>query len=126
VDDRLPLPSLLSHGLVAFIIEFDNEFERQMPHRTTNHGSTPGALHAPWFVSMVMWSMFIRYIPDEGIPVRELQLQLRITNESMRAWLTRTGKWWGYVVVEQGAKGLFVCPAAGGRGAQAVWRPLRP
>jgi hypothetical protein len=29
----LPLPTLLSQALVAFTIEFDNEFERQMPHR---------------------------------------------------------------------------------------------
>jgi hypothetical protein len=40
---RLPLTALLSQVLVAFTIEFDNEFERQMPHRTTRHGSTAGA-----------------------------------------------------------------------------------
>ena len=31
----LPLSTLLSQALVAFTIEFDNEFEHQMPHRTT-------------------------------------------------------------------------------------------
>jgi hypothetical protein len=56
MDEGLPLPSLLSHALVAFTIEFDNEFEHQVPHRTTNHGSTPDSRHAPWLVSMVMWS----------------------------------------------------------------------
>jgi hypothetical protein len=43
--DHLPLPALLSQALVAFTIEFDNEFERQVPHRTTNHGATAGAHH---------------------------------------------------------------------------------
>jgi hypothetical protein len=52
----LPLSALLSHALVAFTIEFDNEFERQMPHRTTWYGSTPNAPYAPWLVSRVMWA----------------------------------------------------------------------
>jgi hypothetical protein len=47
---------LLSHVLVAFTMEFDNEFERQMLHRPARHGSTAGSLHAPWLVSLVMWS----------------------------------------------------------------------
>jgi hypothetical protein len=51
---RLPLSTLLSQVLVAFTIEFDNESERLMQHRTTNHGSTNGAGQGPWLVSMVM------------------------------------------------------------------------
>ena len=47
----LPLSALLSQALVAFTIEFDNEAERRMPHRTTNHGST--AFPGPWLVSLV-------------------------------------------------------------------------
>jgi hypothetical protein len=34
------LPTLLSHALVAFTNEFDNEAEHRMPHRTTSHGPT--------------------------------------------------------------------------------------
>jgi hypothetical protein len=34
VAGRLPLSALVSQALVAFAIEFDNEFEHQMPHRT--------------------------------------------------------------------------------------------
>ncbi len=34
---RLPLAAVVSQLLVAFTIEFDNEFEHQMPHRTTRH-----------------------------------------------------------------------------------------
>ena len=53
---RLPLSALLSQALVAFIIQFDNGFERQMPHRTSDHGRTPGTNKVPWLVSMAMWS----------------------------------------------------------------------
>jgi hypothetical protein len=60
---RLPLSALLSHALVAFTIEFDNEFERQMPHRTTRHGSSKGGGSGPWLASMVMWLKFMRFIP---------------------------------------------------------------
>jgi hypothetical protein len=118
MDDRLPLSALLSQVLVAFTIEFDNEFEQQMPHRTTNHGGLP---HAPWLVSMVMWSNFMQFIPEDGLPVSELQRQLRKTSKSMQAWLARMGKWWGYIVVGAGA---VVRPTSAGLKAQAVWRPL--
>jgi hypothetical protein len=33
MDGPVPLPTLLSHTLVAFTIEFDNEFEHLVPHR---------------------------------------------------------------------------------------------
>ncbi|HEY1947511.1 MAG TPA: hypothetical protein VGG97_10925 [Bryobacteraceae bacterium] len=118
MDDRLPLSALLSHALVAFTIEFDNEFEHQMPHRTTNHGGLP---NAPWLVSMVMWSNFMQFIPENGISARELQRLLGKTSKSMHASLTRMGKWWGYVVVDAGA---MVRPTSGGLKAQAVWWPL--
>jgi hypothetical protein len=99
---RLPLTALLSQVLVAFTIEFDNEFERQMPHRTTRHGSTAGAggRRGPWLVSMVMWSNCMQYVPEEGIAVRELARRARITDKSMRLVLTRMGAWWGYLVAE--------------------------
>jgi DNA-binding MarR family transcriptional regulator len=120
--ERLPLTALLSQVLVAFTIEFDNEFERQMPHRTTRHGSTAGAdgRRGPWLVSMVMWSNCMQFVPDEGIAVRELARRVRITDKSMRLVLTRMGSWWGYLVVEPPQ----VRPTPAGRKAQQVWRPL--
>jgi len=133
MDGRLPLPTLLSHALVAFTIEFDNEFERQMPHRTTDHGSTPGSHDVPWLVSMVMWTKFMRFIRDDGVTAGELRRLLRIADKDLLAWLTRLGKWWGYLVVEpdlaaSGSKRIpdnaVVRPTAAGRKAQAVWRPL--
>jgi len=69
---RLPMSALVSQALVAFVIEFDNGFEHQMPHRTTNHGSTPGSERVPWLVSMAMWVHCMRYVPPAGIPAGEL------------------------------------------------------
>ena len=49
VSGQLALSAQLSHVLVAFTVELDNEFEHQMPHRTTMHGSAPGTrMHPGW------------------------------------------------------------------------------
>src|SRR5262249_21409068 len=43
LDRALPLSALLSQALVAYTIEFDNEAEHRLPHRTTSHGASgPG------------------------------------------------------------------------------------
>jgi DNA-binding MarR family transcriptional regulator len=133
VDRSLPLPALLSQVLVAFIIEFDNEFEKQMPHRTANSGSTRGSQQDPWLVSMVMWSKFMRFIPEQGITVAELQSQLPISSKDLERWLVRLANWWGYLAIEhpaaiQSSKRLaartVLRPTRGGRRAQRVWLPL--
>jgi hypothetical protein len=133
MDSALPLPTLLSHALVAFTIEFDNEAERRIHHRTTEQGSTAGSLHAPWLVSMVMWVRFMQFVPEDGISVRELQRLAQMSDKGMRTWLTRLSKWWGYLVVESGAarhesrrvdSNAIVLPTLGGREAQEIWRPL--
>ena len=117
---------------MAFTIEYDNEFEHQMPHRTTRHGSTAGARHAPWLVSMAMWANCMQYVPDDGVSFRELARRARIANASMRMVLTRMSGWWGYVVVEPDPADRrpkpprpdwLVRPTQGGRRAQEVWRP---
>jgi hypothetical protein len=71
MERRFPLPTLLSQALVAFTIEFDNEFEHRMPHRTTNHGSTNhgskrGSRQDPWLVSLVMWSNCMRFAGERA------------------------------------------------------------
>jgi hypothetical protein len=68
----LPLSALLSQVLVVFTIECDNEFERQMPHRTSNYGSTAGRGAGPWLVSMAMWWTCMRFVAEDGITVAEL------------------------------------------------------
>jgi len=129
--ETMPLPALLSQAFVAYTIEFDNEFEHQVPHRTTNHGSTPGFPHAPWLVSMAMWIKYMRYIPAEGISAGELQSQLAISNKGLHTWLTRLGKWWGYLVIEDSSykritPEAIVRPTKGGKSAIEVWRTLIP
>jgi hypothetical protein len=92
VTSRLPLSSLLSFALVAFTVEFDNEAEHRLPHRTTRHGS--GTASGPWLISMAMWLNCLRFVPEQGIVVRELE----------RAARTRTNwdgmRRWGYVYFE--------------------------
>jgi hypothetical protein len=67
----LPLTAPLSQLLVAFTIEADNELEHQLPHRTTR-GPAAGSRRGPWLVSLVMWSNFLRFVSEDGVPVREL------------------------------------------------------
>jgi hypothetical protein len=127
MDGPLPLPTLLSQVLVAFTVEFDNAFERQMPHRTTSHGSTAGSLHAPWLVSLAMWENCMRFVSDEGITVRALE-------ELARAKANLNGmERWGYIVVQSDPadkrprpprRDWLIRPTRAGQKAQEIWRPL--
>jgi hypothetical protein len=119
VAARFPLPALLSQALVAFTIEYDNEFEHQMPHRTAR-GPAAHSLPGPWLVSLPMWSNFMQFLPEAGAPLRELADLPRLTN---LAGLDR----WGYVMVEPDpgasrAKLARLTPR--GRQAQASYRRL--
>jgi methyltransferase (TIGR00027 family) len=89
VTGTLPLPALLSHALVAFTIECDNEAEHRIPHRTATGGLSPGApASAPWLTSLAMWANCLRFVPDEGITVGSLGRLARTgTNlDGMRRW----------------------------------------
>ena len=124
---ELPLSALLSQAFVAFVIEFDNEFEHQAPHRTTNHRSTPGA---PWLVSWAMWDGYLQHVPDEGISFAELQTRRGVSKKALNHWLIRLGKWWRYLAFDPPlpSKNIppetIIRPTAGGRRAIEVWRPL--
>jgi DNA-binding MarR family transcriptional regulator len=119
VAAHLPLPTLLSHVLVGFTIEFDNEFERRTPHVTTMLGSASGS--GPWLTSMVMWSNFMQYVPEDGLTVGELQ-RLSRTPKLALSGMER----WGYVFVEpkRARADWLVRPTRKGRMAQEIWRPL--
>jgi len=125
----LPLSTLLSHILVAFTIELDNEFER----RLGNAG--------PRVVSLVMWSNFMRFVGD-GITVGELPIVAGLPKARMLSTLGGMERW-RYVVVgperageppeakrdEWGsARGLrsdwVVRLSPTGRKAQEIWQPL--
>jgi DNA-binding MarR family transcriptional regulator len=118
MDARLPLPTLLSHALVAYTIEFDNEAEHRVPHRTATRGSAPD----PWLVSLVMWSNCMRFVDDDGLTVRELESLARTpTNlDGMRRW--------GYITIEASTKrpgpDAVIRPTKAGGRAEEIWRPL--
>ena len=85
-----PLPALLSQALVAFTIEFDNESEHQIQHRTSR-GPAAGS-RGPWLVSEAMWANFLRFVPAGGVPLGEVAALASIIN---LAGLER----WGYVTL---------------------------
>lgn len=128
----LPLSALLSEALVAFTIEFDNEFERQMPHVTTNRGSTGGSGGGPWLVSLVMWSNWMQFVGEQGVSLSKLE-DLARTKTNLKGM-----ERWGYIVVEpdpadsrtksrsprQPRSHWLIRATSKGRKAQEVWRPL--
>jgi hypothetical protein len=128
-DRGLPLPALLSQALVAYTIEFDNEAEHRLPHRTTSHGASgPGdGAPAPWLVSLAMWENCMRYVTGEPITVGDLEARARTgTNlDGMRRW--------GYITIDgtarkvhktrPGPAAVLRATAAGLR-AREIWGPL--
>lgn len=118
--DATPLSTLLSRTLIAFTIEFDNEWERQFAD------SRIGRILP---TSLVMWANYLRFVRDDGLPVREFGALAGVSAESIRS---RVGAFerWGYLIVDRppGAprKGgdWAVRPTAKGRLARAIWQPL--
>lgn len=115
------LSTLLSQVLIAFTIEHDDEFERQImasPYR-------------PFLASMVMWSNFMRFVPTEGISVRELSAAAGIS-KPVHPSLPGMERW-GYVKVEKDPSDprpkpprgdLVVTPGLAGQKAQEIWQTL--
>ena len=128
-DGDLPLSALLSQALVAFTIEFDNEAEHRLPHRTTSHGTSGPGDGAPdlWLVSLAMWENCMRYVTGEPITVGDLEARARTgTNlDGMRRW--------GYITIDGTARkvhnnrpgsGAVLRATAAGLRAREIWRPL--
>jgi len=125
VTDDLPLPTLLSQLLIAFTIEFDNEAEHRMPHRTTL-GGVSGHGRGPWLVSQAMWANFMQFVGGDGVPLHEIGDLARLIN---LAGLER----WRYVTAGPDPadqrpapprRDWVVRPTRAGRRAQEVWEPL--
>ncbi|HKV92186.1 MAG TPA: hypothetical protein VJW20_06540 [Candidatus Angelobacter sp.] len=110
---------MLSQLLVAFTIEFDNEFECQMPHRTTENPSNTDS-DVPWLVSIVMWSNFIQYVPEEEILASELRRRWRVDKKTLIIWLARLSKWWGDTSMANPLQ--LVCAASGPRAVNSIRR----
>jgi DNA-binding MarR family transcriptional regulator len=127
MDSRVPLLTLLSYALVAFTIEFDNEFEHLMQHRTTRHGRTAGSFHAPWLVSLAMWSNCMRFVDEKGITVRDLER--RACTKTNLNGMER----WGYIIVapdpadrrpKPSRSDWLIRATPSGRRAKEIWQPL--
>jgi hypothetical protein len=105
--------------LVAYTIETDNEVEHRMPHRTATGPAVSGS--GPWLVSLPMWANFLRFIPNDGVPLSDIQGLSRIVKLK---GLQR----WGYIKVAPSASGSsqdqLVTLNAGGRLARATWRHM--
>jgi len=125
----LPLSALLSQALVAYTIEFDNEAEHRLPHRTTDHGASGPGDGDPttWLVSLVMWENCLRHVTDQPITVGELETRARTgTNlDGMRRW--------GYITIDGTARKIHkgrpgpdavLRATAAGLRAREVWLPL--
>lgn len=125
MQDRVPLSTLLSQALVAFTIELDNEAEHRLNHKTTVGG---GNRFDVWLTSAAMYLNCMRWLPEEGLSLRELERRARTPSnvDGMQRW--------GYVTLvapaaKPGGKRprkneVVLRPTANGRKAQAVWEPL--
>ncbi len=127
MTNRLPLSALLSFALVAFTLEADNEAERRIPHRTARYGASPGG--GAWLISMVMWFNCLRWVPEQGIAVREVE-RLAGTTTNWNGM-----ERWGHIYFEPSPddrrpkppqSAMIVRATGRGRDGQEVWRVLIP
>jgi DNA-binding MarR family transcriptional regulator len=124
-----PLPTLLSQTLIAYTIEFDNEWELQIMQSKTR---------PRFLVSLPFWENFLRLVPDDGISIGELAGRAGIPTDRLH-WYLATERW-GCISVEgpEGARpkrtghGQAIRPrlewvirlTREGVRANAVWEPL--
>jgi hypothetical protein len=83
------LCALLSQVLVAFTIQFDNEFARRM-----NKAGYPGAT-----LSMVLWNNLVRFLTEGAISVRDLAHTALAPEAQIRFQLGCLERW-GFVVLQ--------------------------
>ncbi len=86
---RRPLSALLSQLLVAFTVEFDNEFERQMAE-----AGDPGAR-----LSLVVWANLLRFVSEGALTVRKLAALAMANEDEIRGQLGCLERW-RFVVLE--------------------------
>jgi len=91
--DDTALTTLLSHAVLAFAIEFDNEFEQEMRKTYAR----------PFGVSIVMWSNFMRFVGETGTPIAEIVEASCIPKEAVVSVVGGTERW-GYVTVDHDPK----------------------
>jgi hypothetical protein len=103
-----PLSVLLSQVLVAFTVEFDNEFERRM-----GEAGYPGAR-----LSLVVWANLLQFVGESGLSVRELGVKSFAPGGRVQFQLGCLERW-RFVVLQSGPERR---PGWGsGRGMRADW-----
>lgn len=119
-DPPRPLSALLSQVLVAYTVEVDNHFELAM-----SRAGFPGAR-----LSLVVWTNLIRFVPEGGTSVRNLQVASLSSQELLKFQLGCLERW-GFIYFQQegiGESPQF--PAAhearrdgwgSGRGIKTAW-----
>jgi hypothetical protein len=103
-----PLSALLSQVLIAFTVEFDNEFERRM-----GEAGHPGAR-----LSLVIWTSLMRFVADSPLSVRDLAAKAQEPETQIKFKLGCLERW-GFVKLnhrEPHADGW-----GSGRGIRADW-----
>jgi hypothetical protein len=86
-----PLSALVSQVLVAFTVELDNEFERQIA--AAGH---PGAR-----LSLMVWLNLLRFVPDDGRPVGDLVAESLLEPSQIKLMLGCLERW-GFVTLQPG------------------------
>ena len=132
MEARRSLSVLLSQTLVAFTVEFDNEFERQMAE-----AGYPGAR-----LSLILWANLMRFVGEAGVSVRSLRTQALAPDSQVKLQLGCLERW-GFVRLEPEQAGeagyerrsgwgsgrgiraeWLVRPSAKGLSASRIWPPL--
>ncbi len=121
-----PLCALLSQVLVAFTVEFDNEFERRMI-QAGFHGA---------LLSMVLWNNLVRFTTKGPISVRELAHQALAPEAQIKFQLGCLERW-GFVVLQPDSQDDQPLPGrlhrsgrmlrdgwGSGRGIRSGWKVL--
>jgi hypothetical protein len=90
-----PLYALLSQALVAFTLEFDNQFEQRM-----NLAGYSGAT-----LSMVLWSNLVRFLTEGAISVRDLARRALATETQIKGQLGCLERWRYVVLQDDSAEG---------------------
>jgi hypothetical protein len=119
IPARRPLSALLSQALVAYTVELDNNFELGM-----SRAGFPGAR-----LSLVVWTNLIRFIPEDGISVRDLQTTSLGSEDRLRFQLGCLERW-GFIYFQQDKSGPAESQArsevkrdgwGSGRGIKQTW-----
>jgi hypothetical protein len=104
------LSALLSQVLVAFTVEFDNEFERRM--------GEAGYLGAR--LSLVVWANLMRFVGEGAKTVRDLAAHAMAPDNQIKFELGCLERW-GFVVLQSNPSGEPRDGWGSGRGIRADW-----